>query len=52
MTNDRATTCSPVTSQPNGPLKDSIAQISERLDVSPDQVLMAWAKSKGVVVVA
>lgn len=52
MANDRATICSPVTSQPNGPLKDSIAQISERLDVSPDQVLMAWAKAKGVVVVA
>jgi len=42
----------PVTSQPNGPLKDTIAKISERLDVTPDQVLVAWAKAKGVVVVA
>lgn len=42
---------SPVTHQPGGPLDKPLAQIGARLQATPDQVLMAWAKSKGVVVV-
>lgn len=41
----------PITRQPGGPLDKPLGQIAARLKVSPDQVLMAWAKSKGVVVV-
>lgn len=42
---------SPVTQQPGGPLDKPLQQIGTRLNVTPDQVLMAWAKAKGVVVV-
>jgi len=41
----------PVTQQPGGPLDKPLQQIGARLNVTPDQVLMAWAKAKGVVVV-
>ncbi|KLO18232.1 Aldo/keto reductase [Schizopora paradoxa] len=41
----------PLTHQPGGPLDKPLSSIASRLDVSPDQVLMAWAKAKGVVVV-
>ena len=43
--------CSPVTQQPGGPLDKPLKQIGTRLNATPDQVLMAWAKQKGVVVV-
>ncbi|THH01729.1 hypothetical protein EW145_g6862 [Phellinidium pouzarii] len=42
---------SPITRQPGGPLDKPLAQIGERLGATADQVLMAWAKAKGVVVV-
>lgn len=42
---------SPITRQPGGPLDKPLKQIAERLNASTDQVLMAWAKAKGVVVV-
>jgi len=41
----------PVTQQPGGPLDKPLQKIGARLNVTPDQVLMAWAKAKGVVVV-
>ena len=41
----------PITHQPGGPLDKPLARISERLGATTDQVLMAWARSKGVVVV-
>ncbi|TFK60048.1 Aldo/keto reductase [Pluteus cervinus] len=40
----------PVTQRPGGPVEGPIRQISERLKVTTDQVLLAWAKSKGAVV--
>ena len=43
--------CSPITHQPGGPLDKPLARIAKRLGATTDQVLMAWAKSKGVVVV-
>ncbi|KAL0958941.1 hypothetical protein HGRIS_014256 [Hohenbuehelia grisea] len=42
---------SPVTHQPGGPLDAPLAAIGERLSVTADQVLLAWAKAKGAVVV-
>ncbi|KAI5119234.1 hypothetical protein M0805_002159 [Coniferiporia weirii] len=41
----------PITRQPGGPLDKPLAQIGARLGATADQVLMAWAKAKGVVVV-
>jgi len=41
----------PVTRQPGGPVDKPVNAIAHRLDVTPDQVLLAWAKAKGVVVV-
>ena len=42
---------SPVTSQPGGPLDAPVKSIADRLGASADQVLLAWAKAKGAVVV-
>ncbi|KAI0360738.1 Aldo/keto reductase [Trametes cingulata] len=41
----------PLTRQPGGPVDKPVNTIAERLKVHPEQVLLAWAKSKGVVVV-
>ncbi|KAJ7770284.1 NADP-dependent oxidoreductase domain-containing protein [Mycena maculata] len=41
----------PITSLPSGPLDAPLAQIAGRLGVSTDQVLLAWTKAKGAVVV-
>ncbi|OCB90994.1 Aldo/keto reductase [Sanghuangporus baumii] len=41
----------PITHQPGGPLDKPLARIGARLGATADQVLMAWAISKGVVVV-
>jgi len=41
----------PLTHQPGGPLDKPLSSIASRLNATPDQVLMAWAKAKGVVVV-
>ncbi|KAH8109479.1 NADP-dependent oxidoreductase domain-containing protein [Phellopilus nigrolimitatus] len=41
----------PITRLPGGALDKPLAQIGARLSATPDQVLMAWAKAKGVVVV-
>lgn len=40
----------PLTQRP-GPVNDPVNSISARLGAKPEQVLLAWAKSKGVVVV-
>ena len=42
---------SPVTSQPGGPVDAPVKSIADRLGASSDQVLLAWAKAKGAVVV-
>ncbi|KJA13052.1 hypothetical protein HYPSUDRAFT_174162 [Hypholoma sublateritium FD-334 SS-4] len=39
----------PVTKRPGGPVDKPIGAIAERLGVSMDQVLLAWAKAKGTV---
>ncbi|KAJ6598221.1 Aldo/keto reductase [Mycena vulgaris] len=41
----------PITSLPGGPLDAPLAAIADRLGVTPDQVLLAWTKAKGAVVV-
>ncbi|PAV19557.1 Aldo keto reductase [Pyrrhoderma noxium] len=41
----------PITRQPGGPLDKPLAKIGARLGATADQVLMAWAHAKGVVVV-
>lgn len=42
---------SPLTSQPGGPVDTPVNDIAKRNDVEPEQVLLAWAKAKGTVVV-
>ncbi|KAJ7346311.1 Aldo/keto reductase [Mycena albidolilacea] len=39
----------PVTTQRHGLLENNLEQIATRLNVSPAQILLAWAKSKGIV---
>ncbi|PPQ94178.1 hypothetical protein CVT25_003815 [Psilocybe cyanescens] len=39
----------PVRKHPGGPLNKPLSDISERLGVSMDQVLLAWVKAKGYV---
>ncbi|RPD65384.1 Aldo/keto reductase [Lentinus tigrinus ALCF2SS1-7] len=41
----------PVTRMPGGPVDKPLNKISSRLNAKPEQVLLAWAKSKGIVVV-
>lgn len=41
----------PLTHQPGGPVDKPVGAIAARLSVKPEQVLLAWAKAKGVVVV-
>ncbi|KAJ7268009.1 Aldo/keto reductase [Mycena rebaudengoi] len=41
----------PVTSLPGGPVDAPVGKIADRLGVSVDQVLLAWTKAKGAVVV-
>ncbi|KAJ7776865.1 Aldo/keto reductase [Mycena maculata] len=43
--------CSPITSLPGGPVDAPVGKIAERLGVTNDQVLLAWTKAKGAVVV-
>ena len=35
---------------PGGPVDAPVNNIAKRFDVEPEQVLIAWAKSKGAVV--
>jgi hypothetical protein len=42
---------SPLTHQPGGPVDAPVNKIAKRENVKPEQVLLAWAKSKGAVVV-
>ncbi|KAF5371712.1 hypothetical protein D9758_003421 [Tetrapyrgos nigripes] len=41
----------PITQRPGGPVDAPVNNIASRLGVTPDQVLMAWVKAKGAVVV-
>ncbi|KAG6895080.1 hypothetical protein C0993_010203, partial [Termitomyces sp. T159_Od127] len=41
----------PITHLPGGPLDEPLNAIAKRLDASLDQVLFAWVKAKGAVVV-
>ncbi|KZV82185.1 Aldo/keto reductase [Exidia glandulosa HHB12029] len=41
----------PVTQQPGGPVDKPLADISKRTNASFDQILLAWARAKGAVVV-
>lgn len=41
----------PLTHMSGGPVDKPLNAISDRLNAKPEQVLLAWAKSKGVVVV-
>ncbi|KAF8194421.1 NADP-dependent oxidoreductase domain-containing protein [Mycena galopus ATCC 62051] len=41
----------PITSLPGGPVDEPVGAIADRLSVSADQVLLAWTKAKGAVVI-
>lgn len=36
----------PLTSKPGGPVDKPVEKIAERLEVKPEQVLLAWSKAK------
>ncbi|KZO95386.1 Aldo/keto reductase [Calocera viscosa TUFC12733] len=40
----------PLTAYPGGPVDKPVYAIAERLGVAPEQVLLAWIKSKGAVI--
>lgn len=42
---------SPITHYPGGPVDLPMQRAAKRLGVGPTQVLLAWAKAKGVVIV-
>ena len=42
---------SPITHMPGGALDKPLAEISAKLNAKPEQVLLAWVKAKGAVVV-
>lgn len=39
----------PLTTYPGGPVDKPVAEIALRLNVKPEQVLLAWIKSKGAI---
>ncbi|KAI0036348.1 Aldo/keto reductase [Vararia minispora EC-137] len=41
----------PLTHQPGGPVDKPVNAIAQRLNASPDQVLLAWVRAKGAVAV-
>ncbi|WWC85463.1 uncharacterized protein L201_000326 [Kwoniella dendrophila CBS 6074] len=41
----------PLTSKPNGPVDKPVNEIAKRLNVKPEQVLLAWSKAKNAVIV-
>ncbi|KAI0071306.1 Aldo/keto reductase [Panus rudis PR-1116 ss-1] len=41
----------PLTHQPGGPVDAPVNDIAKRFDAKPEQVLLAWAKAKGAIVV-
>ncbi|THG95193.1 hypothetical protein EW026_g6413 [Hermanssonia centrifuga] len=41
----------PLTSQPGGPVDAPVNKIAARLNAKPEQVILAWAKAKGTIVV-
>ena len=43
---------SPITHQPGGPVDKPVAEISKRLGIEPEQVLLAWTKAKGAVILS
>jgi len=40
----------PLTRYPGGPVDKPVNAIAERLDIAPEQVLLAWIKAKGAVI--
>ncbi|KAI0002517.1 Aldo/keto reductase [Russula compacta] len=44
-------TLTPITRQPGGPLDKPVDEIARRLNATADQVLLAWVRAKGAVVV-
>jgi len=41
----------PITKQPGGPVDAPVNAAAKRLGITPTQVILAWAKAKGVVIV-
>ncbi|OWT40271.1 oxidoreductase [Cryptococcus neoformans Bt1] len=39
----------PLTSRPGGPVDKPVNQIAKRLNVNPEQVLLAWSRAKGAI---
>lgn len=42
---------SPLTERPGGPVDVPVNEIAKKLNVAPEQVLLAWVKAKGAVAV-
>jgi diketogulonate reductase-like aldo/keto reductase len=42
---------SPITQSPGGPLDKPLNEIAAKLGATAEQILMAWTKAKGAVVV-
>jgi len=40
----------PLTQYPGGPVDKPVSKIADRLGVAPEQVLLAWIKSKGAII--
>ena len=43
--------CRPITQFPGGPVDEPIHEAADRLGATPAQVIFAWLKSKGVVII-
>jgi len=42
----------PITHQPGGPVDKPVAEIGKKLGLEPEQVLLAWVKAKGAVILS
>jgi len=41
----------PLTSEPGGPVDEPVNNIAKRLGKKPEQILLAWSKAKGAIIV-
>lgn len=42
----------PLTSRPGGPVDKPVNEIAKRLGAQPEQILLAWSKAKGAVILS
>ena len=43
--------CSPITKFPGGPVDKPVNEAAKRRGVQPSQILLAWVRAKGAVIV-